>query len=241
MNKLSRREKILIYVLACFLIGMFGLYFVVKPSFENYLAVSAQVEEAQFTQQSMEMAIDNIPAIMQSRDDGNLKLAELKTPFSAELPNEGVDKLLTQLCLGYSLSPRSLAIQSNELQNVETFTEHYSENGASAAVGGTNTTTATENTNNANTTGGTQTRTSVVKMEVTGNQANFYRLLDAVANRPDIIISSFDITSEALPQTGTTNSGTTTTSVSYSGYVPKLSASNNVVISVTFTVYMVAK
>lgn len=36
MNKLSRREKILIYVLACFLIGMFGLYFIVKPSLENY-------------------------------------------------------------------------------------------------------------------------------------------------------------------------------------------------------------
>ncbi len=240
MNKLSRREKILIYVLACFLIGMFGLYFIVKPSLENYLAVSAQVEEAQFTQQSMAMAIDNIPATMQSRDEANSKLVELKTPFSAELPNEGVDKLLTQLCLGYSLAPRSLAIQSNEPQNVETFTEYHSENGAAAAVGGTNTTT-TENTNNVDTTGGTQTRTSVVKMELTGNQANFYRLLDAVSNRPDMIISSFDITSETLPQSGTTTSGSTTTNVAYSGYVPKLDGTNNVVISVVFTVYMVAK
>ena len=31
MKKLTKREKLLIYLLACFLIGFFGIYFVVLP------------------------------------------------------------------------------------------------------------------------------------------------------------------------------------------------------------------
>lgn len=242
MNKLNRREKLLIYVLACVLIVLFGFYFVVSPSYANFQVVAAQAAEAQFTQKAMAMAIDGIPATMQARDTVNAKLVELKTPFSPKLPNEGVDSLLTQLCLGYSLAPKVLAIESNQLQSVQTFTEHTSENGASATDTTTDTTGATENTDNVdNTTGGTETWTSVVKMELTGSQTNFYRLLDGVAARPDMIISAFTIAPETILQSETTTSGNTTTNVTNSGYVPKLDGSSNVVISVTFTVYMVEK
>lgn len=249
MNKLSRREKILIYVLVCFLIGLFGLYFVVKPSYEKFIVVNEQAAEAKFTQQSMEMTIDGIPATMQARDDANAKLAGLKTPFSAKLPNEGVDSLLTQMCLGYSLSPRVLAIEGNALQGVPTFTEYYSDKGASAAVGGADTTAdsaattkgtdtaqSTENTS----TGAVQTWSSVVNMQLTGNQTNFYRLLDGVSARPDIVISDFYIEPLVNSEAVTSTSGSSITNVVYSGYVPKLDG-GNITISVTFIVYMVEK
>lgn len=262
MKKLTKREKLLIYVLACFLIGFFGIYFVILPSFSSYQVVSDQAAEAQFTKESMEMAIDSIPATMQAGDDATANLASLKGPFQPKLTNEGLDKLLTQLCLDYSLSPKVLAIESNELAGVETFIEYTSDQQTSASVGTESTTTDTVsteevtaaakevvNTINSGTTdtttsttaensdsdigaSGTETWTGVVSMELTGTQTNFYRLLDAVATRPDMIITAFTIEPEAVATTEGTTAATTT--------VPQLNG-GNITISVTFAVYMVEK
>lgn len=260
MKKLTNREKLLIYILACFLIGFFGIYFVIIPSYESFQVVNDQAAEAQFTQESMAMAIDSIPSTMQARDEATSNLAILKAPFPQKLTNEGLDMLLTQLCLDYSLSPKVLAIESNEMAGVATFTEYTSDQQPSASVGTKNTTTTdtvstadvttaakeavntinsgttdtttsttTESTDSATGTGGTETWTGVVSMELTGTQTNFYRLLDAVAARPDMVISAFSITPETTTTTGSTSTST-----------PKLDG-GNIGITVTFTVYMMEK
>lgn len=254
MKKLTKREKLLIYVLACFLIGFFGIYFVILPSFSSYQVVSDQASEAQFTKESMEMAIDSIPSTMQARDDATANLASLKTPFQPKLTNEGLDMLLTQLCLDYSLSPKVLAIESNGMAGMETFTAYTSDEQASAGNISTDTTTTedadTETTADSNSTtptdttsstgtteptttsGSAETWTGVVNMELTGTQTNFYRLLDAVAARPDMIISSFAI----APAVATTSGSTTTSTAS----AAKLDG-GNISINVTFVVYMMEK
>lgn len=257
MKKLTIREKLLIYILACFLIGFFGIYFVIIPSYENYQVVSDQAAEAQFTKESMEMAIDSVPSTMQARDEATTSLAILEAPFPQKLTNEGLDMLLTQLCLDYSLAPKVLAIESNGLASVSTFTVHPSDEQPSAVIGTENTTTETTTTAEASTStantqettntttsdttetttpsegaGGTETWTGVVNMELTGTQANFYRLLDAVAARSDMIISSFEIAPAATAASGTTASSAGAASL------PKLDGGNST-INVTFTVYMV--
>lgn len=260
MKKLTKREKLLIYILGCFLIGFFGIYFVILPSFKSYQVVSDQAAEAQFTQESMAMAIDSIPSTMQARDEATTNLAILKSPFPQKLTNEGLDMLLTQLCLDYSLSPKVLAIETNELAGVATFTEYTSDEQPTASVGTnsttdtvstedinkaakeavntinsgttdvtTNTTTSTTSADSTAQASGAETWTGVVSMELTGTQTNFYRLLDAVAARPDMVISTFAIAPEAVATTGST-----TTSV------PKLDG-GNISITVTFTVYMMEK
>ncbi len=276
MNKLSRREKFLIYFLVCFLVTIFGTFYVIKPSYEKFVLVNQQAVEAKFTQQSMEMTIDGIPASMQARDEAKAKLAGLKTPFPANLPNEGIDSLLTQLCLGYSLSPKLLAIENNQFQDVTVFTE-YTNKGASGSVAGadanpgstdassgsagttsgsTDAASATTAANSgaadetANTatppsgdnavSAGVQTWSSVVNMQLTGTQANFYRLIDGVNARPDMIISNFYIEPLVSSEAVTSTSGSSITNVVYSGYKPKLDG-GNVIIDVTFVVYMVEK
>lgn len=255
MNKLTKREKLLLYLLGCFLIGLFGFYFVVGPSYRQFIAVNDQATEAEFTQKNMEMTIDGIPASMQARDDANVKLAGLKSPFSQILPNEKVDSLLTQLCLSHGLSPRVLAIQSNEVQAVDIFKEYTGKNKSAAMIGsGENTGAAsTTDTGSAAATtdsatsgtepgfgSGIQTTTSVVEMQLTGNQSSFYQLLDDVDKRPDMIISAFKIEPSVSADTVTSTSGSSTTNVVYSGYVPKLEG-GNISINVTFNVFMVEK
>lgn len=249
MKKLTKREKLLLYVLACFLIGFFGIYFVILPSFSSYQVVNDQVMEAQFTKESMEMAIDSIPSTMQARDDANANLANLKMGFPQAKTNEELDMLLTQLCLDYSLSPKVLAIASNEIGDVLTFVPDVAQNDGSAEIGAADTASTTETITNTITgetssettettqttdvsenSQGVQTLIGVVDMELTGTQPNFYRLLDAVAARPDMIITAFAI----APAAQTTTTTTTTSSV------PKLDG-GNIVISVTFEVYMMAQ
>ncbi|MDZ5724352.1 hypothetical protein [Acetobacterium sp. K1/6] len=255
MKKLTKREKLLIYTLGCFLIGFFGIYFVILPSFSSFQVVNDQVTEAQFTKESIEMAIDAIPSTMQTRDDATASLATLKAPFQPKLTNEGLDMLLTQLSLDYSLSPKVLAIESNELARVATFTAYTSDEQPSASVGTEDTTldttastdattdtttesadattdTTTESADAAISGEGPETWAGVVNMELTGTQTNFYRLLDAVAARPDMIVSTFAIAPEAAATTAGTTSTTNTTAQLNGG---------NISINVTFTVYMVEK
>lgn len=263
MKKLTKREKLLIYILGCFLIAFFGIYFVIIPSYQSFQVVNDQAAEAKFTEESMAMAIDGIPSTMQARDEATTNLAILKSPFPQKLTNEGLDKLLTQLCLDYSLSPKVLAIESNEMAGVTTFTEYTSDGQSTTSMGTENNTTntvskedvtaaakeavntinsgttetttptTTESTDGQTATSGAETWTGVVNMELTGTQTNFYRLLDAVAARPDMVISSFTIAPEATTTTGSTTSTTSTS-------VPKLD-SGNISITVTFTVYMMEK
>lgn len=260
MKTLTKREKLLIYVLACFLIGFFGIYFVILPSYSSFQVARDQAAEAQFTKESMEMAIDSIPSTMQARDEAATNLASLKAPFQPELTNEGLDMLLTQLCLDYSLSPKVLAIESNGMAGVETFIEYISDQQASAEVGMDNSiadtalteeqtaaqkeaaeassTNATKTTTSADSNetevsgDGAETWTGVVNMELTGTQTNFYRLLDAVAARPDMIITAFAIAPEEVATTVGTTATTNT--------VPQLNG-GNITINVTFMVYMFEK
>lgn len=276
MKKLTKREKLLIYLLACFLIGFFGIYFVVLPSVQGFQVVNDQAAEAQFTKESMEMAIEAIPTTMQEKAQAQANLTSSKAVYPQQLANEGLDMLLTQLCLDYSLAPKVLSVASNGVGEVLTFVPYTSEDAASAVVGSTGTTstttatsssedsttstttadssetTTTETTESSETTEATettdagdgtetgaavQTLIGVVNMEVTGTQANFYRLLDAVAARPDMIITAFEIRPETTT-TGSTSS-TSTTSAAAAG-IAKLD-SGKVAINVTFEVYMMEK
>ncbi len=265
------------------------------PSYQRYAVVNDQATEAGYTQQTMATAINSIPATMTAQDAAKAKLAAVKGPFSAHLPNEGIDALLTQLCLSYNLAPTSLAIESNAMQEL-LFFEAYSGDttGAGGTTGsssttGSNTTTGTSSTTGSSTTAGTSTTTgsnttagtssttgsstatdtssttgasttgssstttgtstgsstwtSVVTMALTGTQTNFYQLLDAVAARPDMIISKFTIapaTTTTSVSSVTNSSSTTSTTGSYTGWTPVLDG-GNITISVTFNVYMVDK
>ena len=316
MKKLTKREKLLIYLLACLVIVAGGIYFVVLPAYARYATVSSQAAEAEFTQESMTMAIEAMPSTMTAGNEANAKLTTLKAPFSVKLANEGLDVLLTQLCLSYSLTPTMLSIEDNSAEDVpifvanssgvndtsnsgsttgssnttgssttsgtnttgdtnattgsnttadtstatdstgttglSTITGTSSSTGSSSSTTGSNSTssaTSTENSNSStssNTTtndstpstavsSGVSTPTGVVSMEMTGTQADFYRLLDAVSARPDMIVSKFEIS----PKTATSS---TTTSTTTSSAVSTLGLNGGeVTISVTFNVYMMDK
>ncbi|HEY5557367.1 hypothetical protein [Acetobacterium sp.] len=264
MKKLTKREKVLIYILVCFGLLMGGFYLVVFPGYQKYQTLSNQLTEAEFQQNTMASAIESVPTVMETRDQANVKLSGLKGPYLAHLPNEGLDSLLTQLCLDYYLKPSVLAVETNAWQGVATFVEAPAVYATTPdqVVGSGNTSTTTEPTTGTSAktptgtpseaptvtstetptgttavdSGSTPTWTGVVTMTLTGAQYDFQQLIDAVDARTDMIISAYDIVPEALPETGTSGNTTTTSS----GFAPELDG-GNITINVTFIVYMVDK
>ncbi|KNZ43118.1 hypothetical protein [Acetobacterium bakii] len=251
MKKLSKREIILLYALACFVIVMGGFYLVLFPSYNQYQNLRNQLSEAEYQQNTMSAAIENVPVVMTARDDASFVLSALKSPFSAHLPNEGLDALLTKLCLDYSLKAKVLNVTSNAWTGVATFTEaplvyQTTPGQAEGAAAPTTTATGAETTTESSTetasvsSGSAETWTGTVSMELTGTQFNFQRLVDGVAARSDMIISSYELLPVGQSTDGTSTSGTTTTTTTSSGWAPELDG-GDATINVMFTVYMVDK
>ncbi|MDK2942552.1 MAG: hypothetical protein PWP56_2065 [Acetobacterium sp.] len=255
MKKLTKREKLLLYILACFLIATAGIYLLLIPAYENYAIIRDQYREAESTQLSMEAAINSIPDLETALDDNRGTVLILEEPYSDPLTNEALDQLLTSLCMSYSLSPQVLSITGNGEGTVSSFVSTAPESEVSEDSSIFDTTDSTEvteedieeaaddlTTADTSTTvaeSGVSALVGVVEMELTGTQSNFYRLLDAVSSRPDIAVTEFELTPNA-DLSSTTNSGTTTTNISYSNWAQSLDG-GTVAIKVRFNVFMVEK
>lgn len=255
MKKLTKREKTLLYILGCFLIATAGIYLILLPAYNRYAVIHDQYLEAQSTQMSMEAAIGSIPDLETALDENRGTVLTLESSYSDPLTNEALDQLLTALCMNYSLSPQILSITSNGESTVPVFvstapetdivednsifdteeSDDVTEEDIQAEA--EDVTTADTTTDITDT--GVTSLVGVVEMELLGTQTNFYRLLDAVASRPDIIVNEFEI-SPAEDLTANINSGTTTTNITYSNWAPSLDG-GSVSIKVRFNVLMVEK
>lgn len=264
MKKLTKREKILIYILSCFLILTAGIYFILLPSYNRYAEVKNQYDEAKYTQTTMEAAIQSISALETAKAEGVVKITEKQGLFSDRLTNEGLDKVLTPLCLSFQLSPKRLSVVSNGYTGIEIFKAMMpaADGGMDddmvavldelediAAIDSDETeasTSESEEAVNSEETMPTEpgegipVLVGVVELELKGTQRNFYRLMDTVASRPDLVIASFDLSPVAEQKSETIRSGTTTTEISYSNWIQPLRGGESA-IRVTFNLFMIEK
>ncbi|WKY47931.1 hypothetical protein Q5O24_00980 [Eubacteriaceae bacterium ES3] len=255
MKKLTKREKMLLYILSCFLIATAGIYLLLIPAYNRYSTIRDQYMEAESTQMSMEAAIGSIPDLETAIDSNRATILTLQAPYSEPLTNEALDQLITNLCMNYSLSPQVLSITANGEQTIPVFvsTEPESESSEDSSIFNDSETedvteediqTEVENNTRAETTtdttaSGVTGLVGVVEMELTGTQNNFYRLLDAVSSRSDIVVSEFEITPSG-DLGSSVDSGTTTTNISYSNWSQSLDG-GAVSIKARFNVYMVER
>lgn len=235
ISKFTKREKVLIYGLLVIGLVMGGIYLLVIPSYEKYQSLDTQLSETEFKEVEMRMAIEGVPSTITQKEAATAKLGELKAGFQAHLPNEGLDLLLGQLCLYYSLSPESLSISQNAWQEVPPFVEAPLVYSVTPGAEDEKTQESTEKV-----TGGS-TWLGAVTMEVVGTEHSFENLLDAVKGRKDMSIVEFSIAPNAEIKDSETKTGNETTTVTHSGLVPKLEGNSEIRGTITFNVYMVDK
>ncbi|MEG0408893.1 MAG: hypothetical protein RR623_08475 [Bacilli bacterium] len=193
MKNLTKREKILIYILVYILIIVGGGFLLCMPALEKYSTLRTQYDtiEAQWL---------TTKAGVVEYHDLDKKIEEVTKLYNEQIKNfyiadntkvEDVDELITSLAKNHSLIPMSLQIGNvieEEVVNYEDFIKN-AEKSAATAENSSNAT-ASE-TNNAIT-----TKVYIVNLVVSGSITNLQSLVDEARTMKTLKISEVSYSNE---------------------------------------------
>ena len=117
MNKLSRREQILIYILVLLMVVVVGWYFMISPAMAKNTTLKQQRDNLEFELESKkavyETNIDVNAAIKKAKDE----LVDYHNKFMSIMNDYEIDVYFSELAAEYNLTPVDLTI--NEASEIE--------------------------------------------------------------------------------------------------------------------------
>lgn len=161
--KLSKRERILLYVLGCFVLLTIGLFFMLLPSMDAKDQAELEYMSAKNRLTQLQNTIAQYGDLDAAITDTNNQISEVRSKFYTPMPNEDVDSLLKTKMLLRNMTPLTLTISDPQEVVLNAFGQ-----------------TVTEGTNES-----TQTNTIPVKlinvtMSFTGSLTNLASLIDDI-------------------------------------------------------------
>lgn len=108
--KLTKREKILLYFLLCFILVIGGLFVLVLPTMQAKNEAELAYESANRELENLKNTIIEYGDLDAAIQDTQNKINEVKGKFYQPMVNEDIDKLLKDKMLTYSLTPLSMSI-----------------------------------------------------------------------------------------------------------------------------------
>lgn len=117
MNKLSRREQILIYVLVLLMIIVVGWYFMISPAMEKNTILKKQRDNLEYELESKKAIYETNIDVDSSINKANQELASYKDKFMAVMNDYEIDVYFSELAVLYNLTPVDLTI--NEASSIE--------------------------------------------------------------------------------------------------------------------------
>jgi len=108
MYKLSKREKLLIYICLLLAIGIGGLYALILPAAERNMALRQELLERQMVVSEAQAAIARSPQMQRELEKLEARAKEAAEDFYAYAANERLEAMMTQLLLKHNLTPMSL-------------------------------------------------------------------------------------------------------------------------------------
>lgn len=120
---LSKREKILLYILGCLLIFVVGWYFLFMPALSNNTTLKEKYDTLKTGYQRDVETSALYDDIEQSIKDGLKDLEFYKEEFYPMTTTDEIDKLLTSLVQKHGLVPISLSLQEAKSQKITGYLE----------------------------------------------------------------------------------------------------------------------
>lgn len=108
--KFTKREKILLYILACVVIFSAGLYLLILPAFENQAELIAEIDGARTAENEMKTKIQISEQIEERIIKTRGEVTALSSGLYGTMPNYEVDKIITLLLVKHNLRQSSLLI-----------------------------------------------------------------------------------------------------------------------------------
>lgn len=121
IKNLSRREKLMLYLLLIVAIVAGGFYLLIRPGLDTYMAVQDELEALQEQQATMTTAIAQIDKQKTLINDMRNELKEHSERLQPWQENDELDHLLTGMLLSYELTPYALELSDTASEAVLAF------------------------------------------------------------------------------------------------------------------------
>ncbi|MBC8531062.1 hypothetical protein [Gehongia tenuis] len=137
MGKLSKREKVLIYIMVTLLITVGIGVFMIQPAAEAASTLEEQISEKSAVKMGMEQKIQSEGRLLKDMETYQQDIAKLSEGFLAPMTNDQLDTYMTGLMQKHGLSAEALSIEAVEFppeDEKEEEGEETAPNSAAAAV-----------------------------------------------------------------------------------------------------------
>lgn len=233
--KLSKREKVLIYLLIWIGLLVGGVSYVLIPQFNERASLKDSYSEANTKKIEMKSTIDSKDEVETQKVEYIEKAKEMTKYFQPNSVNEDMDRLITGLALSSGLTPSQLDIGNDLSKSSDVSTDSTSEGADSAASSDENTQTSLVD----------ESQVLIIvplKITATGDFINVKNFLTAISEEDSLELVDFNMTSNISSSSGATGesdsvSSLTTSDDQGSGNV----AQGDYSISATVNLYELAK
>ena len=107
---LTKREKVLLYILLCIIIVVGGFFYLIMPAVEKHTDLQAKKDTAEMELISTKASIPRYDDLDKEIKEASKELKAIKAKFYDNLKKEDVDKIITKLAIDHYLEPTSLSI-----------------------------------------------------------------------------------------------------------------------------------
>ena len=180
LNKLSSREKVLIYILVILLILCFGWLILLQPQLNNNSTLQSEKEayELQLNElQSNSLTTNETVDIVKL----NQQVKELSDQLYNKMTKEDIDKLVTELATTHHIVPKTLSM--SEITQTDLSSSDSSSESANTSDDSSSNKKSTDSSS-------ASVYTCTVQQTCTGTQAQLEKLFDDVKAMNGIYIAS---------------------------------------------------
>ena len=107
---LTKREKVLLYILLCIIIVVGGFFYLIMPAMEKHTDLQAKKDTAEMELISTKASIPRYDDLDKEIKEASKELKAIKAKFYDNQKKEDVDKIITKLAIDHYLEPTSLSI-----------------------------------------------------------------------------------------------------------------------------------
>ena len=120
---LTKREKVLLYILLCIIIVVGGFFYLIMPAMEKHTDLQAKKDTAEMELISTKASIPRYDDLDKEIKEASKELKAIKAKFYDNLKKEDVDKIITKLAIDHYLEPTSLSITDGSEEEILNYKE----------------------------------------------------------------------------------------------------------------------
>lgn len=117
MKTLSKREQIMLLVLAVFLVVVGGYYLLILPGMARLNAAHTQLEQLQSEKTSHVLAIEDAQVYAAIYEDNMKEIEDARNKFYSPMRSEALSGLITEFALRYGLTPSAVNVAMEPVNN----------------------------------------------------------------------------------------------------------------------------